>query len=183
VRGAIRASDADREAVAEALRRHCAEGRLTVEELEERVGVAYTARTERELARLLRDLPERCPRRQWRPRALPAVRPFLEEHTVDARRKRVYRDAIARVVPRMTAGGYELVESVEPHLLVFELRKRPAWAYAACLLTFPLGLAALAVEKRERVELAFVPAPGGRTRVTVHGARGLRGSALRARSR
>ena len=42
---ALRASDAEREAAAERLRRAGGEGRLVPEELEERLGVAFSART------------------------------------------------------------------------------------------------------------------------------------------
>ena len=52
----LRASDADRERVVEVLRRAASDGRLTVEELEERVPVAYAARTRGELERLTADL-------------------------------------------------------------------------------------------------------------------------------
>jgi hypothetical protein len=48
---AVRASDADRERVAVALRAAYAEGRLTMPELEERPAAAYAARTGTELAR------------------------------------------------------------------------------------------------------------------------------------
>lgn len=41
----IRASDADRERVAGMLRRHCGEGRLTLDELGDRLGEAYAAQT------------------------------------------------------------------------------------------------------------------------------------------
>lgn len=53
----MRAADHDRASVAEALGRHMADGRLTVEEYEERVGRAYAARTYGELAELTVDLP------------------------------------------------------------------------------------------------------------------------------
>lgn len=53
----IRASDADREQVVEILRAQTAQGRLTLEELQERTGAAYTARTWHELRRLTSDLP------------------------------------------------------------------------------------------------------------------------------
>ncbi|MFJ7997304.1 DUF1707 domain-containing protein [Streptomyces sp. NPDC096310] len=53
-----RASDAEREQVAERLREAMAEGRLTLEEFDERLGVAYQARTHGELVPLVRDLPE-----------------------------------------------------------------------------------------------------------------------------
>jgi hypothetical protein len=53
----LRASDADRERVAEALREAYAEGRLTAEEHSERVDSVYAAKTLGELVPLTRDLP------------------------------------------------------------------------------------------------------------------------------
>lgn len=53
----LRASDAERERVAEALRRHHVDGRLDTDELQERLGRCYAARTTAELAPLLADLP------------------------------------------------------------------------------------------------------------------------------
>ena len=53
----LRASDAEREAVAQELRDHAAAGRLEPDELEERLGRAYSARTHGELAGLTTDLP------------------------------------------------------------------------------------------------------------------------------
>jgi hypothetical protein len=52
-----RASDAEREAVVARLRHAAGEGRLTVEELAERVDAAYAARTQAELEPLTADLP------------------------------------------------------------------------------------------------------------------------------
>jgi hypothetical protein len=56
-RGGLRASDAEREAVADRLRGAAAEGRLDPEELDERLGRAYAARTHAELDALTADLP------------------------------------------------------------------------------------------------------------------------------
>jgi hypothetical protein len=56
-RALLRASDQDREHVAERLRTAALEGRLTSEELEERLGRAYAGRTYGELDELLADLP------------------------------------------------------------------------------------------------------------------------------
>jgi hypothetical protein len=53
---ALRASDADREHTAELLRHAAGEGRLTMEELEERLHAAYATRTQRELEALVSDL-------------------------------------------------------------------------------------------------------------------------------
>lgn len=53
----LRASDADREAVTERLRRAAGEGRLEPDELEDRLHAALRARTYGELDRVLADLP------------------------------------------------------------------------------------------------------------------------------
>ena len=53
----ILASDAERERSIALLREAVGEGRLTLEEFSERVGLAQAARTDRELAGLARDLP------------------------------------------------------------------------------------------------------------------------------
>jgi Domain of unknown function (DUF1707) len=53
----LRASDAERERTAEALRAHFAAGRISDDELDERTDAAYAARTVGELQALLSDLP------------------------------------------------------------------------------------------------------------------------------
>lgn len=53
----LRAGDADRERVAAELRAHCAAGRLSLDELDERLAAAYAARTYGELRELTLDLP------------------------------------------------------------------------------------------------------------------------------
>ncbi|MGC2997850.1 DUF1707 SHOCT-like domain-containing protein [Streptomyces sp. G35A] len=55
----LRASDADRERVADILRDALAEGRLDMEEFEERLDATYRARTYGELTPITRDLPAR----------------------------------------------------------------------------------------------------------------------------
>ncbi|MET8097035.1 DUF1707 domain-containing protein [Streptomyces sp. NPDC005236] len=57
----LRASDADRERVSEQLRDALAEGRLDMEEFEERLEATYAARTYGELAPITRDLPGAVP--------------------------------------------------------------------------------------------------------------------------
>src|SRR5690348_17161530 len=71
--GNVRASDADREAMAEILRRHYAAGRLDPQEFEERIDRCYAAKRFSELDELLTDLPhEETPKpsphaeRPWR---------------------------------------------------------------------------------------------------------------------
>ena len=66
----LRASDAERQAVADRLNTAVGEGRLTLAEFSDRVGAAYAARTHGDLEPLVSDLPE------------PATRPAI---VVDAR--------------------------------------------------------------------------------------------------
>lgn len=63
MRSDIRASDADRDRVVDALRDHAAAGRLTTEELEARTDHALAARYLGDLNRLLSDLPRIHPSR------------------------------------------------------------------------------------------------------------------------
>jgi hypothetical protein len=59
--GRIRASDADRDQAAAALRENLAAGRLTTEEFDERLDKAYAAKTLGELDTLMADLPATGP--------------------------------------------------------------------------------------------------------------------------
>ncbi|HUA45931.1 MAG TPA: DUF1707 domain-containing protein [Solirubrobacteraceae bacterium] len=54
----LRASDEQRERAAQDIREHFAAGRLSEEELSDRVQAAYSARTEQDLQKLLADLPK-----------------------------------------------------------------------------------------------------------------------------
>jgi hypothetical protein len=88
----IRVSDADREHVTARLRDHFAQGRLTPDELDERLSAALSATTAGDLRRIMADLPEPAPvaqrpayraqlagpppwvaRRHHRPRVLPVL--------------------------------------------------------------------------------------------------------------
>lgn len=73
----MRASDADRDRVAAALREHCAQGRIDVEELDDRLEGVYSARTLGDLQQVTSDLPEAdlydLPVPSWR-RSTPARR-------------------------------------------------------------------------------------------------------------
>jgi|SRR5271165_475600 len=71
-RAPIRAADADRERVAERLRKACTEGRILTEELEQRLEATFSARTYSQLDAVVADLPgrrvtprERAPRVGW----------------------------------------------------------------------------------------------------------------------
>jgi hypothetical protein len=68
--GGVLATDAEREAAVEVVRRALADGSLTIEEAEERIGASYAARRRSELLGLLADLPQarserRLPATRW----------------------------------------------------------------------------------------------------------------------
>jgi len=54
----VRVGDADREATAAQLREHYADGRLTLEELNERLDQTFAAKTKADLNTVMRDLPQ-----------------------------------------------------------------------------------------------------------------------------
>lgn len=70
-KGNLRASDADRERVADVLRQAAGDGRLTMEELDERLDAVYAAKTYSELEPITRDLPEAGAARVHAPAQVP----------------------------------------------------------------------------------------------------------------
>jgi hypothetical protein len=93
---AIRASDAERDAVVVQLRGHLVEGRLTPDEFADRIDEAYRARTRDELVLVLRELPEPvAPRRRRFPWPLSVA---VFSHIKRRRRWRVARLHIAVAV-------------------------------------------------------------------------------------
>src|SRR3989440_12086064 len=75
-RSTLKASDADRERVAERLRNAAAEGRLLAHELEQRMATALRARTYGELDAVVADLPgDRAGVARARPRSLRSLGP------------------------------------------------------------------------------------------------------------
>jgi hypothetical protein len=71
----LRASDADRDVAADILCAAVADGRLTLAELDERLEDVLSARTLRELARLISDLPGPRSAGAVRPAARPSAQP------------------------------------------------------------------------------------------------------------
>jgi uncharacterized protein DUF1707 len=119
---ATRASDAERERVAARLREHCAQGRLSIDELDARVGRAYCAQTLGELNPLVADLPAEPRTTREGPSKLfwPGTRPFRERRNLDASCDVCFEDALREIVPRMGTAGYGLVEEIVPRRLVFQ---------------------------------------------------------------
>ena len=84
----MRISDSDRDRVAAQLRDYYAEGRLTSEELDERVTAALSAKTAGDLRRLMADLPNPSPAQAGAPNTPPFAAP-----------PRVYRRRGPRLLP------------------------------------------------------------------------------------
>jgi len=84
----VRVSDQDRDRAAAEIREHFAAGRLTADELSERMSVAYTARTEADLRAARRELPQ-----------LPATRAQARAELVQRR-----RDLTRRLLQQSGAG-------------------------------------------------------------------------------
>jgi hypothetical protein len=114
--GRLRASDADRDRVADQLREALAEGRLSPEEHADRIDAVYAAKTYAELAPIVADLP--APGR-------PAAPPERRQPTMD-----VAGTGAATSLPAPTRHGPNIVAIfggadrkgrwlVEPHITVF----------------------------------------------------------------
>jgi hypothetical protein len=87
----LRISDQERERAAQALREHFAAGRITEDELNDRVEAVYAARTQEQLGALLSDLP-----------ALPATRQQMRAELAQRRqhlRRRLLQEAGGAATP------------------------------------------------------------------------------------
>lgn len=126
----MRASDAERAAVVDALQAHCADGRLTVQELEQRLAMTLSAVSVTELDHLTQDLPSSPSGRSAPPgrtsgrvKAGPlGLRSFRQDHRLPAGRAATFQQALQDILPAMVASGYDVVSRTENELLVFEHR-------------------------------------------------------------
>ena len=107
-------TDADRERAVRELSRHCGDGRLTLDELEDRITDVYAATTEAELALAFRELPP------FRLEPRDAIRP----ETRGAAAAAVPAHAPARRARPAPAGGCGLVRMDRPPV---ERLLRLAW--------------------------------------------------------
>ena len=156
----LRCSDADRDRVAELLRGHAALGRLTVDELDERLTAALSAKTDGELSVLLRDLPTGPP-----PRPVPARKPpkmpgrshFAETWKAPSDPDTTMTELMTHVAPPLAIGGYRLVERT-PRRLVFAKSRRPVWTIVVSIAVFPIGLLALLHQDEQHVVIDLQPA-------------------------
>jgi hypothetical protein len=168
---AIRASDRDRQAVAELLRRHHLAGRLDLEEFEERLGRAHAAKTLLELGALHEDLPDEpsVPARRLRRRAarVPGRLAFVERVPLPVGVAAARDSAFDSLVPAMLRYGYTLDDRA-PQRLEFSFRRRPGWTILVAIFAFPIGLLALMHTIDEQVVVELEERPGG-TMLTAHG--------------
>jgi hypothetical protein len=164
----LRASDAERERIVAALREAAGEGRLDVEELDERTERAYAAKTRGELLPLIQDLP--LAHAPSPPRSLPTApgrTGFMARWTAPARRRQTANELVEFIAPPMHTHGYALEPGSDARL-VFARKRRPVWTYVLAVALFPLGL--LALLYREREEIVFeLDEHGEQTTVTASG--------------
>ncbi|MDP1846291.1 MAG: DUF1707 domain-containing protein [Solirubrobacteraceae bacterium] len=171
----LRAGDSDRAAVVHLLRAHHLEGRLTVEEFEERVGQAHGAVTLIELGELHSDLPElparrggsAMTRRDRRAPRVPGSFSFVERVEMDVAPEVARERAFEFIAPALARSGYEL--SVVGNALLFRRRWRPTWTILVAIFTFPIGLLALTYQNTDEVILEINPGPRGGTELVAHG--------------
>ena len=98
----LRASDAEREQVIEDLRQHAADGRLTMDEFEQRVSEALAAKTRADLEPALRELPAL----EREPEPTPRVR---REMPMPSARAVFTVVAIVFAVVMFTQGGWWII--------------------------------------------------------------------------
>ena len=107
-RSELRASHEDRDRVVELLRVSAGDGRLTAEELDERLEQAMTARTYGELARLVADLPAEGP--AGSPATPPRVKDVVRIDTRSGHIKRVDQWVIPQRMEVKVTSGHVLLD-------------------------------------------------------------------------
>lgn len=115
----VRASDREREAATLRLRADHLEGRLSVDELEERVAAAQAAVTLGDLAALQQDLPARHSAPPPSPATMPWVpgrRGFSHRVRLDAPPHVVRDHATAYLVPALDTIGLRMLRSSPDHM-------------------------------------------------------------------
>ena len=169
----LRAGDSDRSAVVDLLRAHHLDGRLTVEEFEERVERAHRAVTLLELGDLHDDLPELPPRRgkvvarARRAPRVPGRLAFVERIELDVDPRLAREQALEYIAPALARNGYVL--SVTDGELMFRRRWRPAWTILLAVFMFPIGLVALLHQIEDEVIVELHEDSRGGTAVLAHG--------------
>lgn len=117
----MRVGDSEREQVAAMLRDACAAGRLTIDELDQRLAHVLDARTASDLEQQLADLPtpEPLPKQTGRRVFWPGIAPFHERRRLRAPVPSAFEEAVREIVPRMAMAGYHLIDELPPRRLIF----------------------------------------------------------------
>lgn len=152
-----RASDSDRNAIQAQLRAHCLAGRISVDELERRVGLAIQAETISELRGVVADLPDVRPLdrvQAGKPMSVgpPGVRPFIRQVVAPAGAAGTRRAALDTLAPALSRMRFELLEHAADRL-VFERVSRNGWFSV----------------RRERVAISLEELGADQTLVIIHG--------------
>jgi hypothetical protein len=159
---ALRVSDFEREQAVNDLKAHAAAGRLSVDELGDRVAAAYAASTFGDLADLMSDLPEvgdrspvvRATARQGRRAPFwPGVRAFSEVVEVPRPPSEVRRRVLEHLAPALAKSGYELVEAGDEQLIFL----------------FDGRTGSFSLPRRLTIRLMLEPLGETRTRLLAHG--------------
>jgi hypothetical protein len=176
----MRASDDDRSRVADELRGHCTAGRITIDELDERVGRAMSAVTLGDLAALTADLPASVS-----PPAVSAltgkptvevavaaggagVRPFTMRVVVPAPPEHTRAVALQTIAPGLNGQGFEM-SGQTPTQLNFRKDGNKVLPIVLAVMFFPFGLIALRFSRDERVTISLEPESANRTALIIHG--------------
>ena len=175
----IRASDADRNRVSDELRAHCTAGRITIEELDERIGKAMTARTLGDLTELTRDLPATRRSVSGELTGTPTVevaasqggggvRPFTMRIVVPAPPDYTRGVALNTIAPGLNSQGFAMFGQT-PSQLNFRKDGNKVLGIVLAVMFFPFGLIALRFTRDEQVTIAIEPETADRTALIIHG--------------
>src|SRR5580692_3024252 len=158
--GRWRASHADREQVVGALQAAFVQGRLTADELDERIGQALAARTYAELAALTTDLPaDPTPALQSAPAPPPAPARRLQNPAA----RRAVKAGAGAIGVAVIALGAVIAVAGEPAAAVFIAVFMLVLAAAATAVVASLIHVALKLESRQRARPPGRPPPGPET--------------------
>jgi hypothetical protein len=172
-RSRLRASDADRERVIHELRRHHADGRITSEELEERIGTVWETKYVSGLGAVTADLPALpappapappAPRLPW----VPGRADFSVQWEASVPPGEAMVAALRHLAPALSVAGYGLADRT-PERVVFSRPRTPGWVWPVVIFTFPFGLLALLARTEDRVAIELVPRQDGSTLVYAAG--------------
>jgi len=167
--GRWRASHADREQVVGALKAAFVQGRLTADELDERVGQALAARTYAELAALTTDLPA-DPTPALQPAPAPAPLPAPARRPQNPAARRAVKAGAGAVGVTVIAVGAAIAVAGEPAAAVFIVVFMLVLAAVTTAVVASLIHVALKLESRQRSRPRGQRPPGPQSRAGGHSA-------------